>query len=474
MLNPQYDSLPADSTRVLAAQQQTTGSAGNDGISKGFTTSFREQIQRGQEALENPHFFCTPCDKEWCDSDNSDEDVEEDELYASGEVRQRRTLAADFSENPHAVVNPYTKDLVICSRTEVPEELLRSFPFITDGQLESGFTYNRHTGEIIDELSSPSRTDVGSLPWSDQGYVRLITTNWWYNTLLIALAIASLNVMGKNANLIFCFCLLGEGYDSPIAVVPRRLVALSILVLEVFQVCVFCKMALREFRMKKNKAKSGDLIFNKNLAAKDRTGPFWALVLFHILEIDVLVKDIVKYAHPFKDKQPFAAFKADGHRCFMFGFRGIHHFHAAHMPRPYSALLTQILIEAILFIFKVLSAIATRNLSYFVMALPGLFIIYIKANDGFKRARHRKHMWQNLQEARLPGGDDMQRSRTSDLPEEEVTRALVKTKVLHFRDVPWDQEELDERTPLVLKMAAMFIMLGVATGFLCHAIDKFF
>lgn len=263
---------------------------------------------------------------------------------------------------------------------------------------------------------------------------------------MMTFIIASLIVMGKSGNFLFAVCIIEEGYDSPMPLWPRRFVALAILSLEAFQLVIFYKIALKEFNSKAND--SGDLIVSRKLNAKDRYAPFWALVIFHVLEIDILVRDVVKYCHPFKDKQPYAAFKADGHRAFLFGFRDVHSYYASHMPRPFSTLLAQILMEAICLVFKVFSAIKIMNVAYGLMSLPGLFIIFLKTRDVFKRLRHRERYWTQLYAAHHYGDDDDK--RRSQNSKEQL-----------FPNMSWDKPDLDEQPRVRLAMVALILAVAI-------------
>lgn len=494
-------------------QKSLSPSAALRGIESNFRGHFQGTVADAfHERVDasSTHFYCTPCDSEWYEVD-AHEDVENESprehAYseesncerASVSGIQQRTVVADFTESAQDIqVDPFTKDLVICNRTTIPRTLIQSFDFISDKSLVTGFTYDIESGEIVEEdgedddeddlvteqypgstprgsvfantglrsstVSVSRRRSVAKVYSAKRAYIRLITTNWWYQQLMFTFTIVSLIVMGKNANVIFCACLLSEGYDSPMPLWPRRFVALGILFLECFQVGVFYKIALIEWRNKsKGDSKvggTGDLIVSKRLKAKDKNAPFWALVVFHILEIDILVKDLVKYVHPFKDKQPYAAFKADGHRAFMIGFRDSHSFQASRMNRPASTLLSQALIEAVCLIFKLLSAFKLHSIPYGLMSLPGLFIIYMKIKECFLRAGHREVYWKHLRAAQLFGdpGDK---------------RASERARLTHFVDSSWEQEHLNERPMLRLVVGGVFVAVSVCACGLWYAIHLF-
>merc|ERR1712139_450707 len=90
------------------------------------------------------------------------------------------------------------------------------------------------------------------------------------------------------------------------------------------------------------------------------------------------VKEIVRFLHPMKTKQPFAALKCDGHRCFVIGWPSRHAFSVSDNRGRERTLPPFIFCKMVLTLYRLFVAIWTRDPVAAATCLTGIGAILLQ------------------------------------------------------------------------------------------------
>lgn len=370
-------------------------------------------------------------------SDDEDEDEE------AGP--RKRSLVHDFSaqwlSGGEDAVDPYTKDVVILNRQQIPVELIKGLAFSNPtkhNSLVCEFEYSKKKGEIFYDIAERDNLE-------EDGYARLITLNWWYQALFTVLVSTSLIILDLYSNAIFCFNLISRYEDLHVKKEVAYFFPVCYIFLEAWTVGHAYLVTTEEWESKGKG--TGDLIVDTHLNRLDAIHAFSAMAAFCFLGVDTLVRDMPVWLHPFKNVQPYSAFKCDGHRCYVIGFASEYMFRCDSMVRQHILQITQIGVRLILLLFKVSCALKTWDVTTILLCLPSVVLLYFRILKVKSIIRDRqKHWewlnkeWKRLEEIRfrphsrkLSVAEETKRKKDA----ENLEKILIKQRDLHFPRTTW-------------------------------------
>lgn len=261
-------------------------------------------------------------------------------------------------------------------------------------------------------------------------YARLMTMNWWIELLLFTLLQAAIILSDMMANFIFCVN-IWRNNGAQGALLPlefRILFPLLFVVLDTNQFRICWNLAGNDVDSLKT---SGDWVDSRML---DEGQAFIAMVVFYFLNVPQTVTEIVRILHPMKNKQPFAALKCDGHRCFVVGWPSKHAFRVSDYRGRDRTLPPFIWCKSVLTLFRLTVAFKTGDAVSAVTCIPGLLALMVQTYMLIVLVGNRREHWKWLK----------RQMETHNVPVEEVLdpnfvkglparpRALCDMAIKHF------------------------------------------
>jgi len=368
-------------------------------------------------------------------------------LYDCGEVVHR--------DDKGGRISPYSQDLVIVNRQLFPEPIFRRIRFTQPNvynRLVTEVEYGRRTADIYYDVDARDDLD-------QDGYGRLVTLNWWYQQLCVSLLLATLSIASTFSNFVFCINLFTETNIKVVVPFLTRCVYAVLFVIAELALLNKCRLEVnKEWRLKADPERTGDLIISRGVNGMDQAAAWVALFFFKFVHLDAIVKDIIIWLHPWKNVQPYAAFKADGARCYMIGWASEYMYRCDNKQGQQELLSMQLFLVGIVCTFKINVIIESGCWAQFVLAVAPLvnfFVIMVK-HWNLLSDRRRHWEWLRTQRQHSHAGQDLE-------------RVIVKQKSVHFTDIGWEGT-LNERLWFVVNTTAA-ILISVLLGVVMHIYD---
>mmetsp|Transcript_31939 Transcript_31939/g.81033 ORF Transcript_31939/g.81033 Transcript_31939/m.81033 type:complete len:431 (+) Transcript_31939:143-1435(+) len=389
----------------------------------------------------------------------------------SAATRERELLhdgAEQWQAGTEARIDPYTEDLVIVTRKDIPLSVIQHLNFVNPKKHDSlvtEFEYGKASGEIYYDIAERDNLE-------DDGYARLITLNWWYQALSQVMLNASLILLDLYSNFIFGFNLVSHHLALRVSLEVACFFPLLYVTLEGMTIHQAHQHTLQEWKYKTS-AKTGncDLICSEHLSAVDRHHAFYAMVLFQFIGLDSLVRDIVVWLHPFKSVQPFCAFKSDGHRCYVIGWANEYMFRCDSATRQHVLMITQVGVRLTLLIFKTTVAIRSWDLTSLGLCVPSLLLVVLRMRTIWSTIRDRQQLWMWLNREwsrvndRIPSiSGDPFKQESAQL--EATQRVLTKQKSMHFPDSEWGSSFKGWRNMCIRFLRHVFLPMALLSVYI--------
>jgi len=319
---------------------------------------------------------------------NTEDMINEVPFNTHGEDRpswlRRRVL-------PHSTIG-WTKNCVVLDQYKLPDYLLTDLGVVDrEGGLVTHCFYKMSsTGRTIDRDASRNQSiiyhkrDVGSE--DNVAYARLVTKNWYWNALLWTIVKHGMVfATTEYSHFTFTSTLL-RSLDDDVPYLlryPRHVITITWSVFVILRVMVATRTAHLEWLVDRETGpdiireghclqkpehssfqedrhlpltwsdRKRGRVFVRRLRNLEQWRCFIALIIFHLIGVTGMIRDLPLMLHPWKGLQPYAAFKADGARMYLIGFPSASLYRIEKQPRHELRYLLTFVVTLLLTAFKV-------------------------------------------------------------------------------------------------------------------------
>jgi len=198
-----------------------------------------------------------------------------------------------------------------------------------------------------------------------------------------------------------------------------------------------------------------------HLNSVDKATAWVAMFCFKFIHLDSIVKDIIIWLHPWKSVQPYGAFKADGHRCYLVGWASEYMFRCENKQGQEELLSHHLFLVGVICTFKVNVIIESASWSPLILAIPSVVNFFVIAFKQWALLNDRVKHWEWL---------CYQHRLHQDFVADENQKALEKQKSMHFPGVDW-RSQLQERRMFIFR-TSMALFIPVLLGIAMHIYDS--